>query len=306
MTAALEVRSPIFDAFEQNPVTAGAQEIARWKAHLRLHFETRPEMVGGKHSGVRTVLRYLHQGPLRIQKALYPEGSQRCHAVVVHPPGGIACADELQISARIDVQAQALILTPAATKWYGAFQTYGQAHQHVQLQVDGTLEWLPAETIVFDRARVASTLKIHVGVQGQMFGWDQLIFGRHESHERYRTGLFDQTLQLDLDDQTVWVDRLRLQGADDLFDSPVGFGGHHVCATAWAVSKAGEPFDDHLIESLRLSVPGTAVSRLHPRVLVMRAVGQAIDLRRWLESLWHWFRVNWLRQPAHPPRLWAT
>ena len=53
-----------------------------WQANLALRFARR---------GDGTILAASrHEGPLRIQKALYPEGPELCHAIVLHPPAGIA------------------------------------------------------------------------------------------------------------------------------------------------------------------------------------------------------------------------
>ena len=56
----------------------------RWDASLLLEF-TKSSI------SKKTLLsRREHFGPLLIQKALYPEGDEICHAVVLHPPAGIA------------------------------------------------------------------------------------------------------------------------------------------------------------------------------------------------------------------------
>ncbi len=98
----------------------------------------------------RTSARNRHQGPLRMQKALYPEGDAVCHAVVVHPPGGIAGGDALQVTVAIEPGAHALVTTPGAAKWYKA--NGRRRSQQVRLDVSGHLEWLPQEAIVFDAA----------------------------------------------------------------------------------------------------------------------------------------------------------
>src|ERR687891_719700 len=88
----------------------GEPVAASWKAHLSLQFSK---------SLSRTILSDRRSdGPLVVQKALYPEGPQVCHAIVVHPPGGIAGGDELSLHVNNGRDAKALLTTPGAGKWY--------------------------------------------------------------------------------------------------------------------------------------------------------------------------------------------
>src|SRR4051812_37821451 len=97
---------------------------AIWHAHLQLGFA---------RDGDRTrLVRNAHSGPLRVQKALYPEGPQVCHVIVVHPPGGVVGGDELDISLDVPDGCHVLATTPGAGKWYRANDKVSR--QHVRLK----------------------------------------------------------------------------------------------------------------------------------------------------------------------------
>src|SRR5918999_1113230 len=139
---------------------------ASWKAYLALQFQK-------NHS--RTVLsENRSDGPLVVQKALYPDGPERCHAIVVHPPGGIAGGDELQLS--VKSEGNALLTTPGAAKWYRSAGSW--AKQTLQFDVEGSLEWLPRETIVFDGALAQFETIIQLGPQASYVGWEIVCLGR--------------------------------------------------------------------------------------------------------------------------------
>jgi len=273
-----------------------------WQAQLDLKFEATAD----SHSQLfRTNLKHHHVGPLRIQKALYPDGPSCCHALILHPPDGIATGDKLTINVDVEKGAHALITTPGASKWYGAFES-GLATQSININVAGCLEWLPTETIVFNGAHAKSHLDIKVETDGSMIGWDMLIFGRAAKLETFQRGCFDQTLSIKLDEDLIWIDRLYLKGSDPLFQSPVGLRGHYAVSTFWAVAPEDHIFKEEQLHALRLAAPSIAFTLVHPRVLVGRQLSDPISLRKSLEMAWSWLKTYWLNIPAVPPRIWST
>src|SRR5262245_60723646 len=154
------------------PVAAG------WKAELELGFE---------RDGGRTVLaRRRHDGPLVVQRALYPEGEEVCHAIVVHPPAGVAGGDELVLDVQAEKAAFAQLTTPGAGKWYRSAGPW--ASQKLSFDVDGTLEWLPQETIVFDGALAELECEVRLGSAARYLGWEIVCLGRTGSGERFSRG----------------------------------------------------------------------------------------------------------------------
>ena len=109
------------------PMQLAEPVAASWKASLSLGFQN----LDGK-----TVLAEKRSdGPLVVQKPLYPEGPGRCHAIVVHPPGGIAGGDELHLEVRSESAANALLTTPGASKWYRSAGAW--AKQALSFEVKG-------------------------------------------------------------------------------------------------------------------------------------------------------------------------
>jgi len=278
-----------------------------WLARLELDFYLASAQGDGSPASevLRTILGHQHVGPLRIQKALYPEGPGLCHAIIVHPPGGIAGGDRLEVKLQSQARTQALVTTPSAAKWYGTDLPV-PATQKIEIDLRGQLEWLPQESIVFDRARVTSELSIHVAETGAMLGWDHLIFGRRASGETFSTGCFTQSLRVKLSEQLVWHDRLALKGNDPLFSSPIGLRGHYAFATVWAILAEPQTWTETLLETVRTQSPQVAWSVLHPRLLVGRLLVEPLQLKGLLAQAWGVLRPIVLNRSALAPRLWAT
>jgi urease accessory protein len=277
---------------------AESPPLAGWRATLALDFELR---------GRRCVLAARrHDGPLVVQRPLYPEGEDLCHAIVVHPPGGIAGGDELELTVRAKAGAHALLTTPGAGKWY---RTAGpSAHQRIALEVgaDAVLEWLPQETIVFEGAAAELESDIRLAPDARFIGWEILRLGRTASGERFNRGRLCTRTVIRRDGRVAWLERARLEGGSDLLDSPLGLAGEPVFGTLLAAAPRIEP---GLVAACREPQPsaGTGAVTCLPGVLVARYLGASSEAARgYFAQLWRIVRPALAGRDAVPPRIWQT
>ena len=268
-----------------------------WHAELELGY-------GRFGDGTRPVLRR-HKGPLRVQKHLYAEGPEVCQHIIVHPPGGIAGGDRLDIAASVGAGAWAQLTSPGAAKWYRAASP---AYQQLDLRVEpgATLEWLPQETIVFSNAQAELTTRIDLQGDARLCYWDVVALGRPASGEHFEQGHFQSHLDIRRDGQLLWHERQRIVGGDGLLDSPIGLDGKTIFATLLITGQV----DAQLLEACRsLLLPNPVRGDLTqlPELIVARCLAdEALHARAWLIELWKLLRPALLGREAVTPRIWNT
>lgn len=272
-----------------------------WSAQLQIEYALR--------QGRTTLVGRRHSGPLQVQKALYPEGPGICQTILLHPPGGVAGGDLLDIEAGLSAGCHTLITTPGAAKWY---RSGGRpARQTVQLTVaDGAvLEWLPQETILFDGAHAELLTRIDLFGSASFLGWEITCLGRTASGERFSEGLWRQTTEIRRGETLLWGEYGLLEGNDPLLASPIGLAGHPVTATFMA---AGKEVTEELRDACRLvRVADGGADRcgitVFPELLVARYLGDSSErARRYFTTLWRLLRPWFGGREACPPRIWNT
>ncbi len=270
--------------------------VRSWKASLALEFSFEDKKT--------TLSRKIHDGPLVVQKPLYPEGGGVCHAIVVHPPGGIAGGDELALEARAGKDASALLTTPGATKWY---RTAGAgARQSVAFDVRGTLEWLPQETIVFDGALADARYEVDLADGAGIIGWDIVCLGRTGSGERFSRGTYRSSVQVRREGKLLWLERARIDGGGRLLDSPAGLAGQPVFGTLFASTLN---VNQELVAEMRNTEPetGRGAATLLPGILLARYLGDSTEAaKRYFIALWRILRPALAGREAIEPRIWST
>jgi urease accessory protein len=277
----------------------GPRDARGWHAKLELEL--------GRVAG-RTVLeRRLHHGPLVVQRPFHPESDGTAHVYVLHPPGGIAGGDELELDVEVKSGASALITTPAATKLYRTAGQRARVSQSLVVQEGAVLEWLPQETIAFGGAdaELWSTVRLEPGAN--YAGWEIACLGRPASGDAFERGELTQRTDLCRDGRPLVIERLSLRADSALRSGAWGLGGRSVYGCFLATGASEELVTD-VREHVQPGEPGDvfAVTMLAD-VLVCRTLGSSAPrARSLLAAAWGRWRRHTLGKAASPPRIWRT
>ena len=267
-----------------------------WTARLELEYAARQE---------RTVLvRNRHQGPLVVQRPLYPEG-EVCHTCILHPPGGVVGGDRLEIDILAGEKTAALLTTPGATKFYRSAGKKAVQEQHLTVSNGALLEWFPQDNILFPGADAIISTRVDLASTAQFMGWEIHCLGLPVNKERFTSGRLQTNLAIYRDSSPLLLDRFRVAEEKDL-DRCAGLRGFPVIATFIATSGK-----EDMLPPLRDLTPREKEAlygvTLVDDLLVARYLGHSTFAAHGLfTEIWTLLRPKIAGRCACAPRIWAT
>lgn len=286
----------------QSTVLARARYAAQpssWPAELELWFAL--------SAGKTRLVRRRHLGPLVVQRPFHPEKDGTCHVYLLHPPGGVAGGDRLDLRFHLDAGARALLTTPGATKFYRSEHGAGAQSAAVSVGAGAVCEYLPQETIVFDGADARIETKVSLASDATYVGWDFLCLGRPAAGERFETGRLSQRIEIVRDGKPVWFERLELHGNSPLMRAAFALAGQPTWGTMIYAGAVGDDAAEHVRAAIGDAGDGVfSVSQLEEAV-VCRYLGPRVsDGKALFVRAWNVLRSLGQGKAADRPRIWAT
>ena len=202
--------------------------------------ELRAEFI---RAGARTCAgRTYEAGGLRLRfPRLAPGAVPGCEAVCINTGGGMVGGDRARLAFQCQADAAVTVTTQSAEKIYRAEGAPTAIDVSLDLQRGATLEWLPQETILFDRVRLKRSLSADLTSDATLLLVESLVFGRLAMGETVSTGLLQDRWRIRRDGRLVFAEELRLEG--DIvkqLDRPALGGGARVFATLLLVAPEAE------------------------------------------------------------------
>lgn len=266
MGGAITIASPI-----QTPPGALSQPRAR--GQLRVSSVAAP-------TGSR--LGDLHQsGSSRL---LFPRAVARGEvlATCINTAGGITGGDRFDIRARAGAGSRLTLTTQAAERIYRTDnESLGHMTTHLEVDAGARLDWLPQETILFDRSALRRRLEISIAKDATLLAVEPLVFGRAAMGEHLRqVTLFDR-IRLRRGDTLIFADDTRITG-----DAEALLALDHTAAGAGAGAALifAAPEAERTLDTLRAFLPETGgASAIRPGLIFARLMAEdSFALRRHL------------------------
>jgi len=254
--------------------------------------------------------RSVHEGPLRIQRVLTPEGPECPHIYLLHPPGGVVGGDRLQTRVTLGAGAQVLLTTPAAQKLYRSNGALSRISNLLRLGVGARLEWLPSETLAFSATQAELSTRVELEANAAFIGWDIACYGMPARGETFDVGRVRSRFELFRGETPLSIETIDLGAGEDLLSGAFALRGQPVVGTLYAVPASGAVEPDW-IESVREAIGACAVEACSVsslgELLVVRALGHSVEsVRAPLIAAWQRLRPAILARPPIVPRIWAT
>ncbi|WP_118133242.1 urease accessory protein UreD [Oceanicella sp. SM1341] len=221
---------------------------------------------------------------------LYQQGSAKIllptardtalEAVLLNTSGGITGGDRLSYSGEAGAGARLVLTTQAAERLYKSWpdEAPGRLATRLTIGPGARVDWLPQETIAFDRSALTRSLDVEMAGDATLLAVEPFILGRAAMGERVREIRLRDHWRVRRGGRLVYADALRIDGAalEALAGPATLAGGFAFASLLWVAPGA----EDRL-EALRARLgPDGAASARDGFVSMRLVAADGLALRR--------------------------
>jgi urease accessory protein len=183
--------------------SSSAGLLPRAQGELRLGFKRRGEL---------TVLDMLYQQGCAKARLPNVEEDGWKSAVAINTSGGLTGGDRLAIAVDWREGARALVAGQAAEKIYRASSGVAQVRTRLTVDAGAQAEWLPQETILFNRAALDRDTIVTMMPDSRFLGVEAVVLGREAMGESVQQGFLRDAWRINRGGKLIYADVIAVKG----------------------------------------------------------------------------------------------
>jgi urease accessory protein len=252
-----------------------------------------------KRRGDLTVVDRLFQSGCLKARFATPDPRVSGDAILINTAGGLTGGDSLDIDIRWGSETVCTVAGQAAEKIYRSIGGAARVTTTLELAAGARGEWLPQESILFDRAALDRDIAVKLSADATFLGLEAVVLGRQARGEALTEGLWRDAWRIWRDGKFIYADVQALTGgiADKLGHRAIAQGAIAFATLLW-VGPDTLPLRDRLRTALSED-QGCAASAWNGLLALRFMAADGATLRRSILKA-----LTILRPGRPPPPLW--
>lgn len=132
--------------------------------------------------------------------------------VLINTAGGLTGGDTFKVKAELQAGTRAILTSQAAEKIYRSRGDAAEVDNVIALGPRARLDWLPQETILFDRSSLRRRTTVTMAADATLTATELVVFGRSAMDETVLTGALLDSWRIARDGRVVFADATRISG----------------------------------------------------------------------------------------------
>jgi urease accessory protein len=249
----------------------------------------------------RTRLSDLYQsGSMKIR--LPKVYGQPVTAVLINTSGGLTGGDAFAFDVAAGDRSHAIVTSQTAERAYRSTGGSAKVTGRFSAGDGATLEWLPQETILFEKSNLSRSIEADLGTDSRLLMLESAVLGRKAMGETIRDIRFRDCWRIRRNGKLVFADDIRLEGhPDTFFKGPAtGEGGRAFATLVDCATDAEDrlPLARRLLDDRPPSETRAAASAWNGVLAARFVSADSHDLRKTLMTFLTGYRS------AELPRVW--
>ncbi len=268
--------------------------------------ETRPAPKFQRARGEGRVIATVRDGRTEIAE-LYQEGAAKIRlphthspalqAVLMNTAGGLTGGDHLRWSITARTGARLTVTTPACERVYRSLGDDALVENRLIAEARAHIDWLPQETILFERSRLDRRLEVELGDDATLTAVEAVLLGREAMGEAARDARLRDNWRIRRNGRLIHAEATVLSGEARERDGLSLLDGALAFATVLHIA----PDAERKLDTVRAHLPVTGGASVIGERLTVRLLAESgIALRRSLSPI-----IALLSPAGSVPRLWS-